>query len=474
MCDENKSPNILIIMSDDQGPWAMNCAGTTELHTPRLDQLADQGIRFENFFCASPVCSPARASFLTGRIPSQHGIHDWIKSGNIDVEDNITWSGADQPINYLSGMTGFTDVLAQNGYICGLSGKWHLGDSATAQKSHTFWSTHSLGGDSYTNYFVFNNSREMTLQKQYVTDFFTDRAIDFLDKFSESENPFCLSVHYTAPHSPWRQEEQPSEIWNLYNDVAFDSLPSLPPHDWNGWAPSLENRRQTIQGYFTTITAMDTAIGRILDKLEGLGISEDTLIIFTSDNGYNMGHHGILGKGNGTYPLNMYEESVKVPFIACHPGRIPPSIVNKDLLSHYDFMPTILDYLGLELPPDLNLPGTSFVPVLEGKNHDGNQSVAICDEYGPTRMLREKEWKYIHRYPEGPHELYNLIEDPEENHNLVGISGYHEPLIRLRADLEKWFSQYVEVGSDGVNQPVTGRGQIDTIGINHDERVAFV
>ena len=137
-------------------------------------------------------------------------------------------------------------------------------------------------------------------------------------------------------------------------------------------------------------------------------------------------------------------------------------------------MPTILDYLGLELPPDLNLPGTSFVPVLEGKNHNGNQSVAICDEYGPTRMLREKEWKYIHRYPEGPHELYNLIEDPEENHNLVGVSGYREPLIRLRADLEKWFSQYVEVGLDGVNQPVTGRGQIDTIGIDQDEQVAFV
>ena len=85
-----------------------------------------------------------------------------------------------------------------------------------------------------------------------------------------------------------------------------------------------------------------------------------------------------------------------------------------------------------------------------------------------------KEWKYIHRYPEGPHELYNLIEDPEENHNLVGVSGYREPLIRLRADLEKWFSQYVEVGLDGVNQPVTGRGQIDTIGIDQDEQVAFV
>ena len=139
----------------------MGCAGTPELLTPRLDQLATQGIRFDNFFCASPVCSPARASFLTGRIPSQHGIHDWIKSGNIDVEDNITWCGADRPIEYLHGATAFTDILAQNGYTCALSGKWHLGASAIPQKSHTFWSTHSLGGDSYTNYFIFDNSPQM-------------------------------------------------------------------------------------------------------------------------------------------------------------------------------------------------------------------------------------------------------------------------------------------------------------------------
>ena len=474
MNNRNNSPNILIIMSDDQGPWAMGCAGTPELLTPRLDQLATQGIRFDNFFCASPVCSPARASFLTGRIPSQHGIHDWIKSGNIDVEDNITWCGADRPIEYLHGATAFTDILAQNGYTCALSGKWHLGASAIPQKSHTFWSTHSLGGDSYTNYFIFDNSPQMRHQNQYVTDLFTDRAIHFLDQYGQEDNPFCLSVHYTAPHAPWRQEEQPPEIWNLYNDVTFDSLPILPPHPWGGWNPSPENRRQTIQGYFTTITAMDTAIGRILDKLESLGISEDTLVIFTSDNGYNMGHHGITGKGNGASPLNMYEESVKVPFIACCPSRIPSSVVNRDLLSHYDFMPTILDYLNMELPTDLSLPGSSFATVLRGQGNGGHQSVAVCDEYGPTRMLREHDWKYVHRYPEGPHELYCLVEDPEEQHNLVDVAEYSQILKRMRKDLEAWFDRYVQVDLDGKNQPVTGKGQIDAIDPSQVESVAFV
>mgnify|MGYP003309510156 FL=1 len=169
MDDRKQRPNILIIMSDDLGPWAMGCAGTSELVSPTLDKLAAKGARFDNFFCTSPVCSPARASFLTGRIPSQHGVHDWIKSGNIAVENNVTWCGQDRPIEYLQGMKAFTDVLAENGYTCGLSGKWHLGASVTPQKSHTFWCAHSLGGDSYTNYFIFDNSPEMTRQKQYVT-----------------------------------------------------------------------------------------------------------------------------------------------------------------------------------------------------------------------------------------------------------------------------------------------------------------
>jgi arylsulfatase A-like enzyme len=470
---ERSLPNILIIMSDDQGPWAMHCAGTPELDTPTLDRLAAEGMRFDHCFCASPVCSPARASFLTGRVPSSHGVHDWIKSGNIDVEDGVTWCGGDRPIEYLAGLTAFTDILADNGYFCALSGKWHLGASATPQKSHSYWCAHSLGGDSYTDYFIFDNSPELAHQEQYVTELFTDRAIEFLKGRASNDQPFCLSVHYTAPHAPWREWEQPPEIWQSYADREFASLPVLPPHPWRGWNPTPEKRHETIQGYFTTITAMDAQIARLLDTLDDLSLAEDTLVFFTSDNGYNMGHHGISGKGNGTYPMNMYEESVKVPFIARCPGRIPGGVLNSGLVSHYDFMPTILDYLGLDNPLADQLPGRSFAESLRsGVALD--DPIVVCDEYGPVRMIRDREWKYVHRYPDGPHELYHLAVDPTETTNLVEGADYGEVLARLRSHLDDWFLRYADPKLDGADLPVTGKGQVDLVDPKGDGRIVFV
>jgi choline-sulfatase len=457
-------PNILIFMSDDQGPWAMNCAGTPELETPNLNRLAEEGIRFENFFCASPVCSPARASFLTGRIPSQHGVHDWIKHGNMSDPAGRTWHGPETSIAYLDGLTAFSDILSRNGYTCGISGKWHLGASDVPQKSHDFWCVHSLGGDNYTDYWVFDNSEKMTHQTKYVTDYFSDRAIDYLEERNGSEQPFCLSVHYTAPHSPWRQNEQPADIWESYSDTDF-SLPVEPPHPWNGWDPTPEQRRQTIQGYYTTITAMDRSIGRVLDKLDELALSENTIVIFTSDNGYSMGHHGITGKGNGTFPLNMFEESVKVPFLARFPGQFPAGAVNTNLVSHYDFMPTLLDYLGLENPQADKLPGRSFAPILRGETleHERDE-VVICDEYGPNRMLRTTEWKYVHRYPEGPHELYHLTEDPGERKNLVDHQEHEAVKQAMRARLDTWFEQYAHSDLDGSRLVACqGSGQLNIV-----------
>lgn len=470
--DQNR-PNILVIMSDDQGPWAMGCAGTPEVHTPTLDRLAAEGTRFQHCFCASPVCSPARASFLTGRIPSQHGVHDWIRSGNIDVAEGVTWCGKDRPIEYLAGLTAFTDILAETGYICGFVGKWHLGASGTPQKSHSYWCTHSLGGDSYTSYYIFDNSPEWVHRTQYVTDLFTDRALDFLEHYSRGPAPFCLSLHYTAPHSPWRESEQPPEIWHLYDDCAFESIPALPPHPWGGWNPTPQQRGETIQGYFTTITAMDAAIARVLNKLDTLGIAENTLVFFTSDNGFNMGHHGVLGKGNGTFPLNMFEESVRVPFIVRCPGRIPAGRVNTDLISHYDFMPTLLDYLGLDNPLAEHLPGQSFAHVLRGEP-GGHETIVVYDEYGPVRMIRDRQCKYIHRYPYGPHELYNLAEDPLESINLVDDPQYRSVVERLRGELAEWFLRYTDPRRNGALLPVTGKGQIDIVGPENKGRAAFL
>ena len=465
-------PNVLIIMTDDQGPWAMGCAGTPELDTPTLDRIAAEGMMFNSFFCASPVCSPARATFLTGRMPSAHGVHDWLKSGNIDVEDGVTWCGRDRPREYLAGVQGFTDHLAAAGYVCGLSGKWHLGASATPQKSHEYWCAHSLGGDRYTGYFIFDDEPEMTRREEYVTDLFTDRALGFLDRYGKGDRPFCLSVHYTAPHAPWHREEQPEDIWAGYEKREFPSLPVLSPNPWNGWNPTPEQRRETIEGYFTTITAMDRNVARLLAKLDQLGIAGDTLLLFTSDNGYSLGHHGIHGKGNGTFPVNMFEEAVKVPFLARLPGTIPAGAVSDSLVSHYDVLPTILELAGSGQPETGLLPGRSFAPLLKGAS-GGHEAVVVCDEYGPVRMIRERRWKYVHRYPFGPHELYDLQEDPGEVSNRVDDPGCATELERLRAGLEEWFCRYVAPAQDGARLPVTGKGQVDFADRRNRGRRAF-
>jgi len=463
MAEQTARPNVLVIMSDDQGAWAMGCAGNPEIRTPNLDRLADRGIRFANFFCTSPVCSPARASFLTGMIPSQHGIHDWLRAGNIHVDEGVTHLGRDRPIEYLKGLTGFTDVLAANGYTCGFSGKWHLGNSGRPQKSHSYWYTHSLGGASYVDYHVFEDSPELVHTTQYVTDYFTDRALDFLDRHGQAERPFCLSLHYTAPHSPWTRENHPADLFDSYAECPFESIPNEPPHPWNGWAPSPQQRRQTLQGYFAAVTAMDTAIGRVVQRLEDLSLRENTLIVFLSDNGMNMGHHGICGKGNGTYPLNMYDTSVKIPLIVSCPNRIAQGAVEEGLYSQYDFMPTLLDYLHLDNPGASQLPGRSFAHVLTGRGDDGRGEVVVFDEYGPVRMIRDHEWKYVRRYPDGPDELYHLSKDPDERTNLVDESRHRNVVDDMRQRMENWFARYVDPSRDGVAQPVRGKGQIAAV-----------
>jgi arylsulfatase A-like enzyme len=208
---------------------------------------------------------------------------------------------------------------------------------------------------------------------------------------------------------------------------------------------------------------MDRAIGRLLDRLDALGLADETLVCFTSDNGFNMGHHGVLGKGNGTFPLNMLEESVRVPFLVRWPGRVRAGRVHDGLISHLDFMPTILEALGVDNPVAAALPGRSFARALRGEP-GGREAVVVCEEYGPVRMVRERDWKYVHRYPYGPHELYHLAEDPAETRNLVEDAGSRAALIRLRQRLEEWFLDYGDPRLDGVRQPVTGKGQIDLIG----------
>ncbi len=365
----------------------------------------------------------------------------------------------------------YPEILAANGYDCGLSGKWHLGDSATPQAGFTFWDVHATGAGNYYNAPMFKNGDAYTAER-YVSDVITDNALGYLESRASSETPFSLNVHYTAPHAPWDRHQHPQELYDDYFDnCAFESVRWDPLHpdqlakqEYPQIGRTEEERRAVLSGYFAAITAMDANIGRLVDWLEGHGLRENTLIVFTADNGMNMGHHGIWGKGNGTYPPNMFDTATKVPTLMSHPGRVPEGEVNSDLLSHYDLMPTLLDYAGLASHESEALPGRSFSRILNGEAMGEDRPVIVLDEYGPTRMIRTGSEKYVHRYPDGPNEFYDLSADPEETSNEIDNPVFRDSIDRLRAELEEWFARYTEPERDGSTQAVMGRGQLDVVG----------
>ncbi len=490
----------------------MHCAGNDDIKTPNLDRLAASGIRYENFYCTSPVCSPARASLLTGKIPSSHGVHDWLAKGHIDEEscsddlkeafksDNppteYLWPKlslkGDKGIEYLKPHKTFTEVLHDNGYYCGISGKWHIGAADKPQCGFDYWKTTAIGGADYYFQVVLEDGVMKPIPGVYTTDYITENAIDFLET-RDKEKPFCLCVHYTAPHSPWAEGCHPEEYMAMYRDCEFSSIPEEPPHPWvsgvdksfaewksvphpgvrfirSQYAPILETwseyRKESLTGYFAAVSAMDANVGRLIEYLEENGLTEDTLIVFTSDNGSNMGHHGIFGKGNGTYPVNMYRTSTCVPAIFSNRGSIPKGHVLSSIRSHYDIYETLLDYIGIEFEKTPDMPGESFKDELLSGSEKSDGSAFVYDEYGKTRMVAEKTEssyiKLVYRGEEGPNELYDLVKDPDERTNLIGSPEYSEAVTRLTESLSEWFARYVNPELDGSKEDVRGKGQIDS------------
>ena len=224
--DQNR-PNILFILSDDQGPWAMNCSGTEELISPNLNRLSETGIRFENFFCASPVCSPARATILTGQMPSQHGVQDFLRSGNSEE-----LSEEDKSIQYIKGIPTYIELLKERGYSTALSGKWHLGDSVTPQAGFDFWDVFATGSGDYYKSPMFKDGK-LYEGDGYISDVITDNAIKFLDEQFNEKKPFSLNVHYTAPHAPWDRHQHPKDVYDDYfKNCKFESV------DWESTHPN--------------------------------------------------------------------------------------------------------------------------------------------------------------------------------------------------------------------------------------------
>ena len=462
-------PNIVFILTDDQGAWALG-RETPEIITPNLDRMIDEGTYFTNFFCASPVCSPARCSLVTGRLPSAHGVHDWLRSGNVNINDIPPAMRPALPddrvaVDYLAGMPTVFDALRTAGYRMGLVGKWHMGDSMRPREGFDEWTVLLRGGSLYKHADVCVNGQPQFLT-QYVTDFFTDRAVDFIDR-NPDKTPFLLSLHYTAPHTPWDHDQHREDILRRYDDCPFACHPFTPVHPDQVATCEVgdteERRRYLLKGYYAAITAVDEGVGRVMEALRRNHLAENTLVFFCGDNGMNLGQHGIWGKGNGTYPQNMYDTSVKVPFIAWGPGRVRAGATVGNLISHYDILPTLRAYLGQETGPEEKLPGESFLAELTEGRPPMDRKLCILDEYGPVRMIRSRTHKLVYEGVTGHHQLYDLVKDPEETVNHYGEADYAGVQAELSAELDRAFHEYTLAPFDGSKTAPTGSGQMGPI-----------
>jgi choline-sulfatase len=277
------------------------------------------------------------------------------------------------------------------------------GDDGTPQAGFTYWCTDAEKGGGYRNPTFFKNGKTIKIDG-FSEDAITDAGLEFID--ANQDKPFLLYLPYHAPHSGYGY--QPEQYRKPYYDRKFTCFPSQPKHPQRRRSfEKHHGNRDSMIGYAALITAVDHNVGRIIRRLEELGIREDTLIVFTGDNGWNAGHHGVWGKGNATIPFNMYEGSIGVPLIWNQPGRIKENQVFDEMVSSYDFFPSILDYLGLDVPADRQRVGRSYAPLLRGERPSSRSELIF--EYCYTRAIRTEKWKYVQRWcGEGdlnPHEI---------------------------------------------------------------------
>jgi arylsulfatase A-like enzyme len=480
-------PNVLLLVTDDQGAWAMG-SRMPELRTPTLDRLQREGTTLEHFFCASPVCSPARASLTTGRMPSAHGVHDWIRPDTLARTESPRRPIDPDYLGRAEGADTLAEMFSRSGYRCGMVGKWHVGSSDTPAPGFDHWWAHQLGGGPYYGAPVWEHDegtgRPMepavpTTEPEYLTEAIARRALETLDRIPAAE-PFFLQVNWTAPHDPWF-DSHPRELVDLYADTDFPSVPQPPHHPWflpEQFASAVADRHGALAGYCAALTGVDRSIAALLERLEEEGRLDDTIVVFTSDNGFSCGHHGMWGKGNGTAPLNFWEPSITVPFVVRWPGRIAAGAVDERPASAVDLLDTLAELMGAMPREDPLRAGRSFAPRLLGAQagpggeggaadepgaETGETPIVIHDEYGANRMLRTERWKLVVRR-EGPAELYDLRQDPLEEENLAEEPAHAERRRELTARLEGWFSRCSAPALDGWATDVDGTGQRAPLG----------
>ena len=423
-------PNLIFLFTDDQRWDALGCMGNRLIQTPNLDRLAAQGVRFNRNFCTTSICMSSRATALTGLYTCCHGIDDFRLPLSADA---FAWS--------------FPAILRRTGYRTGFVGKWGLGGELPTSEFDFFEGFSGQGK-------YFNDVDGETV---HMTSILENHAVDFLNGCT-GEQPFCLSMSFKAPHVQDSDPRQflPDPVYDyLYQnedipapktatEEHFDRLPDFIQSSegrvrWEKRFKTPEMHQRSVKNYYRLIAGVDQTVGRIRDVLSNNGFQENTVIVFSSDNGFFLGEHGLAGK------WLMQEESIRTPLIISDP-RLPKRHWNRsrdEMTLNIDIAPTLLELAGIQ-PPSF-MQGRSLAPLLRGRVRGWRGEWYYEHLFEHPRIpknvgIRTDRWKYIRYVQREPvyEELFDLETDPCEEHNLVLEAPSHWMLADLRERLSAW------------------------------------
>lgn len=453
-----KPRNVVFILTDDQRYDAMHFHPNAQhwLKTPSLDRMAREGVHLANAFVTTSLCSPSRASILTGQYTHRHGVVD---------------NARDVP----AGTRFFPQYLQQAGYRTAMIGKWHMGNDTDAPRPGFDHWVSFRGQGVYENP-VLNVDGARVGRQGYTTDILTEYALAWMKKehTEEPDRPFFLYLSHKAVHAEFVPAKRHA---GMYRDVKIEYPETMRPdapgsETWPAW---VKRQRSSWHGvdymyhgqfkfdefyrrYFETLQAADESIGQVLDYLRQTGLDRNTLVIFMGDNGFSLGEHGLIDKRQA------FEESMRVPMLAWAPGLITPGRTIDQMVMNIDVMPTVLDVAGVRAPADHVIDGKSFLPLLRGESVPWRSEVFY--EYywewnfpqTPTQFaLRTDRYKYIHFYGLWDRDaLFDLKADPKEEFNLIDRPEHQQLAAQLRSRL---FARMDSTGGMQIplRQPVGGQ-----------------
>ncbi len=451
-------PNVVFVMADDHAAHAISAYGSRVNETPSLDRIAREGMLFRNAFVTNSICTPSRAAILTGAYSHRNGVPVFNR-----------FDGSQPTV---------ATLLQAAGYHTGMIGKWHLGSDPVG-----FDRWEILPGQGvYRDPVLYTATGETTYSGRYVTDVITDLGIDFIRR-RPKDRPFFLMLHHKAPHREWTPDErhrrmfegrtipEPPTLWDDY-ETRTDALrenrqrvaDDLTPRDLKREPPpGLEGRdlarwqyQRYMQDYLACVQSVDDNVGRLLDFLKESGLERDTIVVYTSDQGFFLGDHGLYDK------RFMYEESLRMPVLVRWPQVIRPGSRTEALALNLDFAPTFLEAAGARVPASMQ--GRSLVPLLRGEAPaDWRTAIYYRYYHDPghhdTRAhygVRTATHKLIHFWTKGQWELFDLRADPAELRNLYGRPGQEAVTAELKATLARLRAELLDDDRFALEQPPAG------------------